>query len=259
MTRWTAKRPLLTSSTRTLLFGLLAQTGRLGLWANIWFFLHYLQAPIEIFAASDQRLLNMNYARALLPTVLFGYAAPLLAMALYPSHTVCEHLASIQPFFPVLVSIVHNLFARAIQDTTKQDRLCNVKADLPSLRRACLVVGIASAATLQYFRYRTGNFGWLHNVRFAGTLHQQTFPALTAGIFNRENFDLYSGALLWLGLIFGDLKKAGMLKTSWMWLVLCVAACTAIIGPGATLLAGWAWREEVLSSKRHWAAVIKDS
>jgi hypothetical protein len=119
-----------------------------------------------------------------------------------------------QRFFPVLVNVVHNLFARAIQDTTKQDRLCNVKADLPSLRRACLVVGIASAATLQYLRYKMGNLGWLHSVFFAGTLHHQALPALTAGMFNRENIAFNSGALLWLGLLFGDLKNAGMLKTS---------------------------------------------
>ena len=29
------------------------------------------------------------------------------------------------------------------------------------------------------------------------------------------------------------------------------------LAPGATLVAGWAWREEVLASKRHWAAVTK--
>jgi hypothetical protein len=48
-----------------------------------------------------------------------------------------------------------------------------------------------------------------------------------------------------------------MVKESWMQLLLYAVICTAVIGPGATLIAGWAWREEVLASKRHWAAVTQ--
>lgn len=208
----------------------------------------------------------MSYARALLPTLLCSYAALLLATTLYPDCTVGEHLnsrttcrlCSLQQFLPILVSILHNLFARATRDTTQHDRIHNVKADLPSLRRACLVVGVASAATLQYIRYRTSNGTWLRNIFSAGPLYPQALPALLVEIASHEHFAFYPGAMLWLALLFGDLKKAGMVKESWAWLLVCAVACTAIIGPSATLVAGWAWREEILASKRHRAAIVKD-
>lgn len=247
----------LTSPIRTLIFGLLAQTGRSDLWVNIWFFLHFVQSPLEVFAASDQRLLNMNYARALLPTVLFSYAAPLLALVFYPDTAIGEHLTSIQEFFPALISVIHSLFARAVSDTTKRDRFYNVKADLPSIRRACLIVCIASATTLQYIRYQTSTFGWLRSALYAGTLPPPPLSALKTAFLNDAHSALYVGGFWWLALLFKDLKKARMIQTSWMWLLLCAAASTAIIGPGATLVAGWAWREEVLASKKHWAAVTK--
>ena len=200
----------------------------------------------------------MNYARALLPTLLFSYACLLIATIFYPNDTMHENLVSMQHFFPVLISIMHSLFARATQDTTRRDRLNNVKADLPFLRRACLLVSITSAATLQCLRFRSVNVGWLRDAFVAGTLQPQALPALTADIFNHDHFALYAGVAVWLTLLSRDLKIAGMIKESWILLLLYAAACTVILGPGATLVAGWAWREEVLASKRHWAAVTKD-
>jgi hypothetical protein len=90
---------LLTRPTRTLIFGLLAQTNRSDLWANIWFVLHFVQSPIEVFAPADQRLLNMNYARALLPTVLLSYVAPLLVLVFCPDTAISEHLTSMHRLF----------------------------------------------------------------------------------------------------------------------------------------------------------------
>ena len=237
---------------------MLAQTGHFGFWANVWFFLQYVQSPIEAFAALDQRLLNMNYARALFPTLLASYASLFLGALFHPSGAPHETLVSFLQFFPVMVCIMHNLFARVTKDTTKQDRFNNVKADLPFLRRACLLVGIASTGTLQFIRFKFSTQERIYSILTAGTLESQALtglPALTAELANQEHFALYAGAASWLGLLFRDLKLAAMVERSWAWLLLCALACTVLLGPGATLIVAWAWREEVLASKRHWAAV----
>lgn len=199
----------------------------------------------------------MNYARALLPTVLLSYVAPLLVLVFCPDTAISEHLTSMHRLFPALISIIHSLLARAAVDTTKWDRLHNVKADLPSIRRACLITCLASAATLQYIRYKTSTFGWLHNALYAGTLPRPALSALMTVFLPDDHSALYGGGFWWLALLFRDLKKAHMVQTSWIWLLLYAAASAAFFGPAATLVAGWVWREEVLASKRHWAAVTK--
>ena len=118
---------------------------------------------------------------------------PCSPMIFYPNPVIGGHVASMQQLFPVLISIVHNLFARVIPDTTKQDRISNVKADLQSLRRTCLVVGIASAVTFQYIRYGNSTSAWLHNLFSAEILHPRASPVQMTVYVNDE----YSAPLHW--------------------------------------------------------------
>jgi len=204
------------------------------MWTIVWFFLHYVLSPIEVFAASDQHLLNMNYTRALLPALLFSYACSFMAMVFYPGGEAHMTLGSLVRFFPVMVCIIHNLFARLIQDTTTQDRLSNVKADLPFLRRACLLMGIVSTSTLEFVRFRSSTREWLDSIFSGGLLQLQGWLEITAVYANQEHLAVYIGAVLWLGLVFKDLKRAGMVEKSCTWLLVCGVACI----PGAALVVG---------------------
>ena len=51
---------------------------------SLWFFLHYSGSPIELFDALDQSLLQINYAKTLLPTIIFGAIIPALTVTAYP-------------------------------------------------------------------------------------------------------------------------------------------------------------------------------
>jgi len=83
---------------------------------------------------------------------------------------------------------------------------------------------------------------------------------LVANLRNFVQFDYlfcFGSTFLLLGLLFADMKKAGMVKTSWLTLVFSAIATTAIAGPGATIGLGWLWRENVLATKRHKGAILK--
>jgi hypothetical protein len=69
---------------------------------SLWFFLHYSGSPIELFDALDQRLLQINYAKTLLPTIILGAIIPALTVSAYPqaeSSKIKGYLARIA-YFP---------------------------------------------------------------------------------------------------------------------------------------------------------------
>lgn len=59
----------------------------------------------------------------------------------------------------------------------------------------------------------------------------------------------FASSFLWLGYLFFDLKQADMVKQNWEALLVMSGLSLACFGPGATLAAGWLWREEILAEK----------
>lgn len=210
---------------------------------NVWFFVHYVLSPVEVYAAFDQRLLQMNYARAILPSIVLTALLPTLLIISKPEDPMAIDLLSLWSWLPILLTLCQRLFAAFVKDTTPHDRLYNVKADLPVIRRTTVVTGIISLSSFQYLSYSLNNQGF----------------SLLALVKNATPKDpqflgLPLGGVIWVMLLFGDLKSARMIEHHWAGMLICFIVSMMIMGPGATLLAGWALREEVLASRRHWAA-----
>jgi hypothetical protein len=214
--------------------------------ANIWFFLHYTKSPIEIFGALDQRLLQMNYAKTLLPTIVFGTIIPALTVIAYPEAELSKNLDVLWPILPIALNVIHRLFASFIPDSTPFDRLYRVKADLPWLRQAVTTVALISAALFSYLRF-TGT-----NPVLPSTGSVQNYQKALGGVLGVE-----LGSFLWMVFLFKDLKKARMIQTNWVMLLVGYVLSATIIGSGATMLLAWLWREQTIATKRHWAAVTK--
>jgi hypothetical protein len=214
--------------------------------ANIWFLLHYTKSPIEIFGALDQRLLQMNYAKTLLPTIAIGAILPALTVTGYPEAELSNNLQVLWPILPVALAIMHRLFASLVQDSTHFDKFYRVKADLPSIRHAVMAVALTLTAIFQYLRF-TGT-----NMVLPSEPSLQNFQAALGGVLGVE-----LGGFVWLVLLFKDLKKARMIETNWIVLLFGYVLSSTVFGSGSTLLVGWLWREQTLATKRHWAAVTK--
>jgi hypothetical protein len=172
-----------------------------------------------------------------------GAIIPALTVTAYPEVELSKNLKVIWPVLPIFLAILHRLFASLVQDSTPFDRFYRVKADLPSIRRAVISAAFVTMVLFQYLRF-TGT----------GTIVSplQDIPGALGGILGSE-----LGSFIWIVLLFKDLKKARMIKTSWFILLAGYVASVIVIGPGATLLAAWLWREETLAMKRHWAALTK--
>jgi len=189
----------------------------------------------------------MNYARTLHPLII---PALLLLASVFLHRTangddLVEKVVGFGwGYLPIIMVLTHRIFAMMVKDTTKHDRLHNVRADLKFIRRACVVVGGVSTAVYWYLLFKsTGPI--FESVWYAA---KDTHSNLTY---------TYLGAMIWLIFLFGDLKKAKMIKQSWGILLCCLIGSVVFIGPGATLIAGWLWREEILAGKRHWRTVVK--
>ena len=243
-----------------MLFGLLAQLLGGGLIYNIVFFLHYVNSPIEIFAAADQRLLRTNRAYTVLPTILNAYLLPTLATYFYHSWTTRVMLIYVWQLVPIYICVVHWLLSTFIvRDTTKYDRLHNVRADLPALELLSDVLLAVSAVTYQWVRWYSSDLLFLRDIFYQGISDPFTqilsLEQGAAAILRYNYICMWTGALFWLLLLFKDLKRARMLDLAWMRLLIYGGMTLILFGPGATLMAAWMWRERILATRRHWAAV----
>lgn len=205
--------------------------------ANVWFFFHWIWSPITVFAAPDMRLIQMNYTKALLPTVALMTILSAAAMLIYPSLAVdfAEPIQRFAPFLPMLLNLSHRLFASFFTDTTPFDRMYNVNADLPWIRSALCVTSIALMAIFNYL---------------SPTLTAR-FPLKFNHLLSFETMRQDLGGVIWLVLLFRDLKRARIIETSWMLLVGCYLVSVSVAGPGATLLVAWVWRENTLAARRN--------
>jgi uncharacterized membrane protein len=239
-------------STRAIIFGPFVPTSNLNLWANIWFYLSYVQSPVETYAAADRRLLRMNSVRALLPSFLITYLCLFSGLLFSRTGTAYQGWFSAPMAFPMFLFAVHWILKQYVcEDTTNSDARHNVKSDLPFIRRAIHLVSIASLLAFRYSWAAQSGQGVLPLSRLID------FSAWVRLLASLENLPLYAGACLWLVFLYGDLKDARMVDKSWLLLLTFLATGAIVIGPGATLVLAWMYREDILATKHHWAAVTK--
>jgi len=74
-----------------------------------------------------------------------------------------------------------------------------------------------------------------------------------------DQLSSFAAAFLWLAYLLHDLKKAKMTQTGWASFVGLVALGVVAVGPGATLIAGWMAREEILACKHLDGTVVREN
>jgi len=214
---------------------------------------------MENFKSSDMRLGRMNYALILLPTLLLTYYIPAFEMFFWPTLSGRESWLFLWQMFPVWIFLTTRLFSSFIKDTTITDRFEAPNRDMPVIRYTVGMLATLSAAAWSLTCFRAVYQHELYSVFIPENLPGQT-SSLAA--FSREflKFDeifLFGNTFLWLGMLFWDLKYAGMLKTGWVRLLVYLVGSVLVLGPGATAGLGWLWREDVLTTTRHKDAVVE--
>ncbi|KAH9215670.1 hypothetical protein DL95DRAFT_424887 [Leptodontidium sp. 2 PMI_412] len=250
---WSIRRGNLTT-TSCLMHTLLSAAYQVkgpGFIAPIYYFLHYIQSPLSMYAAPDNRLTNMASAKVIIPTIATAFILPSIAIfaALGIANRQWINGVFFQPF-PLYASLIHRLLTKTVKDTTQVDRIENVKADMKWLR---LAYGFAAAtAATAYFYVALKSPVSLTEVFFKGLSNpSEALPLITgaAKIFRYDQITAFTAGAVWVFLSFKDLKKAKKIQTRWPGIVGTFAGTTILAGPGAGMAVMWAWREECLAKK----------
>jgi hypothetical protein len=192
----------------------------------------------------------MRYTRALPLAVLLGFLVPLYGAYLHPDLLARQFWLFVWQLYPMWVAGALFLFSRVFADTVEQDKIDAPKRDLPHVRFAVgisvlISAGAWVAATL------LGPYS-LKGLFLPATIPKNTTNLNDAAVqFLRiDELAIFGSALLWLGYLFGDMKRAGM-DVGWLRLLLYGPASVLTVGPGATLGMGWLWREDILANRWH--------
>ncbi|CZS99224.1 uncharacterized protein RCO7_00515 [Rhynchosporium graminicola] len=234
------------------LFGIMYQIRGIGYIAPIYCFLHYIQSPLENYAAADNRMAQISGAKTIIPTVVLSYVIPTLTMFFIPGLANRQWVNGIfwQPF-PVYGAILQRILPTFVKDTTQRDRISNPTADMPHLRAAYRFSTAVGALT--YFSLHLASPIPLSKV-FFGNLGSPSaaLPLIEAAVkaLRYDQICAFSATAIWTLLSFKDLKRAGKLQAGWARIVGSFVAMNLVIGPGAALSIMWAWREEILAARQ---------
>ncbi|KAH7393459.1 hypothetical protein BKA64DRAFT_577828 [Cadophora sp. MPI-SDFR-AT-0126] len=233
------------------LFSALYQVKGLGFIAPIYYFLHYVQSPLSMYAAPDNRLTNVASAKVIIPTIAASFILPSVAMFAAPGIANRQWINGVffQPF-PLYAALIHRLLVRTVKDTTQIDRIENVTADMKWLR---LAYGFATATAAAAYLYVTLKSPVsLTEVFFKGLSNpSEALPLITgaAKVFRYDQIAASSAGAIWALLSFKDLKTAKKIQTGWPGIVGAFSGTTLLAGPGAAMTTMWAWREECLAKQ----------
>ncbi|KAK0099773.1 hypothetical protein ONS96_008269 [Cadophora gregata f. sp. sojae] len=215
------------------------QVKGLGFIAPIYYFLHYVQSPLSMYAAPDNRLTNMASAKVIIPTIATSFILPSVAMLAAPGIANRQWINGIffQPF-PLYAALIHRLLVKIVKDTTQVDRIENVTADMNWLR---LAYGFATATAAAAYLYVTLKSPVsLMEVFFKGISNpSEALPLITgaAKVFRYNQIAASTAGAIWVLLSFKDLKTANKIRTGWPGIVGAFAGTTLIAGPGAAMAA----------------------
>lgn len=145
-------------------------------------------------------------------------------------------------------------------DTMLKDRLYDPKKDLPVMR---YTVGTCVTISALAWWYTLASSGFspleLFIPRHLASGVTEGLDAICLVFIQWDEALMVTHLFMWLALLFWDMKYAGMVTQSWVAIVGYAVGSLVLLGPGATLGLGWLWREDVITNKRHWAAVTKES
>ncbi|KAF2144829.1 uncharacterized protein K452DRAFT_306590 [Aplosporella prunicola CBS 121167] len=231
-----------------ILFGM-ASLCKVGAVMPIYFFIHYVFTPIEAFSMLDKRLTDMRYTASVLPVMILIYYIPSL-LARYAPDPTLRHIGEwIYNSFPLWIGLGQFLLAHTplVPNTVQHDRINNVTRDVPTIRWTISLMAAVSGLV------------WLGTVlRTSFSLGHTIIPYLGEVEALKYNYICFTASsLIWIVLLFWDLKAAGMVRQSWLTVVGLLCCAAAVFGPGAAAAAGWLWREEVIATKRHKDALIR--
>jgi hypothetical protein len=223
----------------------------------MYYFLHYISTPIEKFKATDMRLTKMHYSLTILPIILSIFYLPMFAMFHWPTLSGRETWLFFWQMSPVWISLTSFFLSYFIPNTTQSDRIKSPKRDLPVMRYTIGALSVLSTSIWIWTNATSPYSPWSLFVPELIPSQTSDFVTFVRNFLKVDELSLFGSTFLWLGYLLWDMKHAGMVKTPWALIVLYAVGTLTVLGPGATAGLGWLWREDIISNKRHKAALTE--
>ncbi|KAK4184073.1 hypothetical protein QBC35DRAFT_68914 [Podospora australis] len=226
-------------------------------------FLHYVFSSIDNFVAGDLRLTKRRWTSASLPALCLAYLTPFYLAHFWPGSLITrQYWMCAWQLFPISVALSLWGLSRCFPDTEDKDKVMNLRGDLPVIRcYVCFLSAVAAWAWISrgWADATTWGFGLFRTFLASGTA-----PATASFSENLLRFWQWEGVysltcqFMWLGYLFWDLRRAGMLQEGWWTVMSAVAVGFFVAGPGTTTGVAWLGREYVLAYRSHKDAMTRE-
>ena len=210
-----------------------------------YFFFHAYQITPAKYYEKNFISIPMAYAKSLIPTLVISFLIP-TSITLFREQSLRASIALWLPF-PIYTAIVHQILKSFF--TTPAFPTKN--ADLPYIRGAYLLsFGVSASAHLYalYTTITTGDSFLSIAARLAPGAPPTHNSFVEAGIdiVRSEYLVAFAAGLAWVLVLLNDLKRFRKTAAGWLELLGYITAASVMFGPAATVLAAYAWREELL-------------
>ncbi|RPA94671.1 FAD/NAD(P)-binding domain-containing protein [Choiromyces venosus 120613-1] len=212
----------------------------------IYFFFHAYQITPAKYYEKNFISIPMAHAKSLIPTLVISFLIPTTIM-LVRGPSLKESMALWLPF-PIYTSILHQI----LRSFFTTPALVKKNADLPYIRGAYLL-SFAVSASAHIYALCTSSMTGDSVLALVSRLtsgapptNGNSFVEVAVNIVCSEYLIAFSAALVWVLVLLNDVKRFRMTAAGWLELLGYIIAASAVFGPAATVLAAYAWREELL-------------
>ncbi|KAE8351954.1 FAD/NAD(P)-binding domain-containing protein [Aspergillus coremiiformis] len=226
------KRHSWTEIALAVALGTAFQCRGIGLLAPLHFTIEHLRTPLATLLHSRHKI-TPYILGSFLPALIAG--SYVLIFANYVPQTVAlrRYFHAIWHLLPIIMPLLQIPFRRL-------ERLVSPATQQPEQREEDAKRN--STRNLRSIRFLSLSLALLSGLTFIHTRHTPPGVSMTYD----ETIAMASG-LVWLGMKFRELKQLGY-PVWWGTVIATLAGTTATLGPGAAILLGWGWREEILAT-----------
>lgn len=177
----------------------------------------------------------------LLPLILILHTLEVFAMFLAPDLPTRHYWTWAWQLSPFWIAISNTLL-------TQTGRLLRLKNTISVSPRTMLwVLGSISASVWIYTVAASPHSISTIFIPEAGP--QSEFIRHTRKALQADELGAFLASLLWLSYSFFDLHTAGLVDNSWLFYAASLPVVTVCVGPGASLILAWYWREKIISGR----------
>jgi hypothetical protein len=213
-----------------------------GIVAPLFYFFSFVFGPsASDLARISPRSRSVLFANSipLLPLILILHTLIVFFMFLAPDLSTRHYWTWAWQLTPFWIAILNTLL-------TQMGRLPRLKntTSVP-IRTMLLILGFISASVWMYTAVASPYSMSTIFIPEAGP--QDEFIQHTRKALQADELSAFLASLLWLLYSFFDLHAAGLAGNSWLFYAASLPVVMVCVGPGASLIVGWYWREKIIS------------